>query len=313
MNLRDALVAGSEHGTDRLAVEADRRLRRRLGLESARATSSARRVWLRPALAAVALAAVVAVVVYQTRASDPALDVAAGFADASKARWAGTVTRDTIDVHESSPASATVMWGNATIVAAPGSRLATSAEGLVLMQGAIQIQRSELTPLVVDVPRGRVVIAAYRASITADRESVTVLLADGTGHYIDAAGQTHLLVPAVPLALPPPGARGGSTEESSAPVVVPPSQKQPRGRASDAPGFAPSTPAPSSGPPGMTPPSRRPDVLCTFKSDCEPGATCRKNERGASVCMGYGADGAACWFDGDCQSNRCTQRRCAGP
>jgi len=165
--------------------------------------------------------------------------------------------------------------------------------------------------VIVDVPMGRVVIAAYRSSVTADRESVTILLDDGTGHYIDAEGQTHPLIPAVPLVSPPPSempVRAGSAEESSAPAAVPPSRTQPKGRATR--GADSTVPAGSSGPPGATVP-RRPDVPCTFKSDCEAGATCRKNESGASVCMGNGADGAACWFDSDCLSNSCAQRRCA--
>jgi hypothetical protein len=321
MNLRDALLAASEHGTDRLPIDADRRLRRRLGLENARASGASRRVWLRPALAVAALAAIVAVVLFQTRQSRPAHDEAAGFVDISKARWEGTVTGDAIDVHAGSPQSATVTWRRAAITAAPGTRLATSREGgLVLAHGAIRIQRTEDTPVVVAVPMGRVVIAAYRASVTTDRKSVTILLDDGSGHFIAADGQTHRLVPAVPLVSPPAASAPptDSAEESGDPVVVPPSPKRPPGRATIAPGgLGPDgslVPAQASGPPRATVPSesRRLDVPCTFKSDCAPGATCRKNEDGASVCMGNGLDGAACWFDSDCMSHSCTQRRCAG-
>lgn len=310
MNLRDALSAGPEHGTDRMPIDADRRLRRRLGLETAPAPSRARRVWI-PAFAAVALAALAFVVFSKTRESQPA----AGFVDISKARWEGTATADTIDVKASSPASATVTWRTAAIVAAPGTRLATRADGdLVLAQGAIQIQRSDVKPFVVAVPMGRVVISAYRSSVTADRESLTILLDDGTGHFTDAQGQAHSLVPGVPLVSPPPPIETpppvptGSGSSAPAPAPVP--RKQPHGRTPIAPTVEP-VPADSSGPPGLTVP-RRPDVPCTFKSDCAPGATCRKNEDGASVCMGNGLEGAACWFDGDCVSNTCSQRRCAG-
>jgi hypothetical protein len=332
MKFRDALVAGPEHGTDRLPVEIDRRLRRRLGLESGRVSGSTRPVWLRTAIAGFAVAAVVVAVIYYRSAqqSQPAQRVAAGFVDISEAPWSGTVTGNEIDVRDDSPASATVTWVNATIVAAPGTRMATtSAHSLVLTRGAIQIQRTEAMPMFLDVPMGRVVIAAYRSSVIADRQSVTFLLGDGTGHYVDAEGKTHPLVPDVPLGWPPPDGQRqgtGSAADASAPAAVPPSRKRSTGRstlrsvgADGAVAPAPVSselPAEQGGPPGATipPVPRRPDVACTFKSDCEPGWTCRKNESGESVCMGNGGDGAACWFDSDCLSQRCTQRRCvSGP
>lgn len=322
MKFRDALLAGPEHGTDRLPVETDRRLRRRLGLEAGRASASTRPVWRRPAfaaLAAVAVATIVAVVISRpTQPSQPAQRVATAFVDISKSRWSGTVTDRELDVRADSPASATVTWVNAAIVAAPGTRMATTPAGsLVLTKGGIQIQRTEAKPMSVDVPMGRVVIAAYRSSIAADHHSVTILLDDGIGHYVDAEGNTHPLVPGEQLVWPPadrPQEDTNPAPDASAPSGGPPSRKRANSRATVVPTpAAPEPPAEQSGPPGLTAPTvpRRPDVACTFKSDCEPGATCRKNEHGESVCMGNGGDGAACWFDGDCLSQRCVQRRCS--
>lgn len=310
MNLRDALLAGSEHGTDRMSVASDRRLRRRLGLESARASTSARRVWLAPALAACAVAAVVAVVIMTRPSSEPTPVVAAGFVDVSKTRWGGTVTADTIEVHASSPAAATVRWRNIAIIAKPDTRLTARTDGgLVLARGAIQIVRTDITPQIVDVPQGRVLIASYRSSIAVDRESVTISLDDGSGHFIDADGQSHPLSPGVLLVSPPPSVPSApetSDGSGGSPSQQPPTR--PRGRPTPLPMAPPDEP---SGPPGVTPARPlRPDAPCTFKSDCDPGATCRKNESGASVCMGNGAEGAACWFDTDCLSHRCVQRHC---
>ncbi len=314
MKFRDALLAGPEHGADRLPVEADRRLRRRLDLD---ATPSPRRVWLRPALATFAVAAVALVIIYfrSPQPTEPAPRVAVGFVDVSKARWSGTVTTTEIDVRADSPASATVAWADAAVIAAPGTRLTTtSASALSLTHGAIQIQRTDAMPMFVDVPLGRVVIAAYRSSVSTDRESVTILINDGTGHYIDANGQPHPLVPNAPLVWPPPAdgqrdradeapAEPGTAPRSAAPVPVQSPQPEPEPEPE---------PGPEPGPPVLVPSvPRRPDVPCTFKSDCDPGATCRKNESGASVCMGNGSEGAACWFDSDCLTQRCVQRRCA--
>jgi hypothetical protein len=321
MKLQDALLAGSDHGSDRMSVEADRRLRRRLGLESAPATVSTRPVWFRPAIAAFAVAAVVVAVIYfrPRQQSQPTPSVVAAFVDVSKAPWSGTVTGNEIEVLADSPASATVTWVNASIVAAPGTRMAASSAGsLVLTHGAVQIQRTESKPMFVDVPMGRVVISAYRSSVTVDPESVTILINDGTGHYVDADGQAHALSPDAPLVWPPedgPRQGKGSSPDETIPAEPPPSRRVDH-RRSVVPGPGPSEQSTEhSGPPGMTPPSvpRRPDVPCTFKSDCEPGATCRKNEDGNSVCMGNGGEGAACWFDNDCLSRRCVQRRCASP
>ncbi len=314
MNLRDALLAGSEHGTDRMSVASDRRLRRRLGLESAPASRSARRVWLAPALAACAVAAVVAVVIMTRPSSEPASVAAAGFVDVSKTRWDGTVTTDTIEVRADSPVAATVMWRNIAIIAAPDTRLTAKTDGvLVLSRGAIQIDRADITPQIVDVPQGRVLIASYRSSIAVDRETVTISLDDGSGHFIDAEGQIHTLSPGVPLVSPPPPVP--STPETSdgsggsnAPVRPPAPRRE---RPTPLLPMAPLVPNEPSGPPGVTPAvPLRPDAPCTFKSDCDPGATCRKNETGASVCMGNGAEGAACWFDTDCLSHRCVRRHC---
>lgn len=318
MRFRDALLAGPEHGTDHLPVEIDRRLRRRLGLEPGRVSASTRPLWLRPAIAAFAIAAAVVAVIYYRPAqpSQPPQRVAAGLVDISSAPWLGTMTGNAIDVRADSPASATVTWVDAAIVAAPGTRMATTSAGsLVLTQGAIRIQRTEVMPMFVDVPMGRVVFAAYRSSVIADRQSVTILLDDGTGHYVDAKGQTHPLVPNVPLVWPPrdsPREGTGSAPGASAPAAAPPSRSRANGRTTVAPAPVSSELPAGQGPPGATIPSvrRRPDVPCTFKSECEPGSTCRKNESGESVCMGNGGDGAACWFDSDCLSQRCTQRRC---
>lgn len=293
MNFRDALLA--DQGADRLSVETDRRLRRRLGFD---APTSTRRVWLRPAMAAFAVAAVALVVIlYPAKQShESPQSVATGFQE--------------IDVPANSPASATVPWGNATVVAAPGTRLtARSASTLSLAHGAITVQRKDATPMVVDVPMGRVVIAAYRSTVTADRESVTITINDGTGHYDDADGQSHPLVPNAPLVWPPPTVdrQPDIVPDASTPA---PSRKPANGRSSVVP--APVSPPIQEAPPGETKPSvpHRPDAPCTFKSDCDEGQTCRKNERGESVCMGNGAEDAACWFDNDCISQHCVQRRC---
>lgn len=288
MNLRDALIAGSAHGTDRLSVDADRRLRRRLGLESA----ASRRVWVWPALGAFAVAAAIAIVVF-TRPSERT--------------QVATPATDTLEVAATSP-SATVSWLGATIVASPGTHVEKRGDGLVLAHGAIEIQRTDVKPMVVTVPMGRAVFASYRSSIKATPESVVITLGDGTGHFTDASGQTYPLGPAAALVLPAPSA----AVPAAPPAVVPPSTqvKPPRGRVNLAPGETPPA-TESSGPPSLTPPIVRPDTPCTYKSDCAEGATCRKNEHGESVCMGHGGEGAACWFDNDCTSNLCVSRRCA--
>jgi len=310
MNLRDALLAGSEHGTDRLSVDADRRLRRRLGLESA---VSPRRVWVWPALGAFAAAAVLVVVLLQKKGpneSTRGATTTAAFVDVSKQRWDGIVTAGTLEVYATSPTSATVTWLDTSITAAPGTKLARMDDGLVMVNGEIQIQRGNVKqPMVVNVPMGRAEFASYRARIKADVESVTFVLDDGSGHFTDTHGQDHPVTAGVPLVLPLPAVRTGSADER--PVDVPSNQTKPaRGRANLAPGETPPV-GESSGPPSATPPIRRPDTPCTYKSDCEEGATCRKNEHGESVCMGHGAEGAACWFDNDCLSNLCVTRRCA--
>ena len=159
MKFRDALLAGAEHGTDRLPIEIDRRLRRRLGLESGRVPASTRPVWLRPMIAAFALAAALVAAIYHRPAqpSEPPQRVSAGFVDISRAPWLGTVTGNEIDVRADSPASATVTWGNAAIVAARGTRMATTSAGsLVLTKGAIQIQRTDAMPMFVEIGRAHV-------------------------------------------------------------------------------------------------------------------------------------------------------------
>ncbi|MGE0401916.1 MAG: hypothetical protein AB7T06_34755 [Kofleriaceae bacterium] len=311
MNLREALLSGSEHGTDRLSVEADRRLRRRLGLESA-----ARRSWFVPAIAAFAVAAaavLVLVKVAKQPSSEPARAVATGFVDVSKRPWDGSVTADTLDVHANSPAPASVTWRNTAIVASPDTHLTARDDGaLVLARGAIQLQRTEATPQIVDVPQGRVVIASYRSSIVVSRDEVTMSVEDGSGQFVDDAGHTHALRPGVPFV--------ASTASASAPSAPPPPPPPPAPRPRDRETPRSMTPVPlepleplePSGPPGATPPRPlRPDTQCTFKSECDPGATCRKNELGVSVCMGNGGEGAPCWFDTDCLSQSCTKRRCA--
>jgi hypothetical protein len=164
------------------------------------------------------------------------------------------------------------------------------------------------------VPMGRVVIGSYRSSVIADLDSVTILIDDGSGQYIDGDGQAHPLVPGTLLVWPPPQGERDSAPDASPPALVPPSRKHTNGRTTVRPGQGSSATVENLGPPGLTPPSvpRRPDVPCTFKSDCDPGATCRENERGESVCMGNGGEGAACWFDNDCLSRRCAGRRCEG-
>lgn len=282
MKFRDALLAGPDHGADRLPIETDRRLRRRLGLDAP--ASSRRRVWLRPAIATFAVAAVALAIFYYQQPSE------------SRQRASGTVA--------DSGASGTTKWANATIVAAPGTRMTTTTSNtLSLAEGAVQIERTDTVPMLVEVPMGRVVIAAYRSSVTVDRESVTILINDGTGHYVDADGQSHPLVVNAALVWPPP---------PTIPAPTPP----PRKRENRTPASV--APAPASSPEQFAPPGEtkssippRPDAPCTFKSDCDQGQTCRKNERGESVCMGKGGEGAACWFDNDCVSQHCNQRRCA--
>lgn len=266
MNFRDALLA--DHGADRLPVDADRRLRRRLGLEA-----RPRRVWLRPAVAAFAVAAVALVVILYP------------------AKQRHEVARAT-----SEP----------TIVAAPGTRMVkTSARTVLLTHGSIEVRREETTPMFVDVPVGRVVIAAYHSTVTVDPERVTILIGDGSGHYEDANGRAHRLVPRTLFVWPPPAA----PKPASPAIPTPAPHEKPR---------RPVAPVPieetlPQAPPGETPPSVPPhaDMPCTFKSDCDEGQTCRQNERKESVCMGNGAEGAACWFDNDCLSQHCVQRRCS--
>ena len=269
MNFRDALVA--DHGADRMSVDMDRRLRRRLGLEAA----APRRVWLRPAIAGFAVAAVaLAVIVYPKK----------------EAR----VDREV----------------SATITSTPGTRVTKTSERTVLLtHGSIDIARKEATPMFVDVPVGRVVIGAYRSTITATPESVTITLYDGHGHYDDANGQSHPLVPNVPFSWPPPLTKT-AIPAMPTPAVVPPSRKHASTTTVGPPPVEQPIPA---SPPGETPPSVPPhaDMPCTYKSDCDDGQTCRKNERGESVCMGKGGEGAACWFDNDCLSQHCENRRCA--
>ena len=296
MKLRDALLAAPTHGLDRMSVEADRRLRRRLGLEAA----TRRPAWRRPAIAAFAVAAVVGGLVVivdgPARPAPPAPPAMVALLDGA------------LDVRADSPTSTTVTWRDATIVAAPGTHVATTATGgLVLTRGAIEIASAR--PYIVDLPQGRVVIAAAHAQLRADREEVTLLLADGRGQFTDADGQPHALVPDAPVVWPPAAPpRDGAGEPPRPPAPVPP----PRGRAAVT-GRVPVAPAAPELRAPPAPPLRpsTPGVPCTYKSDCDPGATCRQDDAGASVCMGNGGVGAACWFDGDCRSHRCTQRRCA--
>jgi hypothetical protein len=314
MNVRDALQAGPEHGTDRLPVDIDRRLRRRLGLEADPARSM-RAVWQRPAIGAFALAAIIAIVVLvrRTPSSEPAHVAATGFVDVTKGSWSGTVTADAIDVQTDSPTSATVTWNDTTLVVAPGTRVTrTLAGNLALAHGGLQLARKDGTPMFVDVPVGRVVIAAYHSSIKADHQSLTVLIDDGTGHYVDPDGHAHALVPSSPLVWPPPAppsltAPSDASAKGSADPTPP---RRHDGRTNVGTGSS-SAPSPPELP--ATPAPAAPAASCTFKSDCEPGQTCRKNEAGESVCMGNGGAGAACWFDGDCLSQHCTQRRCTSP
>ena len=297
MKLRAALLAAPTHGVDRMSLEADRRLRRRLGLEAA----TRRPAWRRPAIAAFAVAAIVGGLVVSVdgpaRPAHPTRSAMAALVDGA------------LDVRADSPTSTTVTWRDATIVAAPGTHVATTATGgLVLTRGAIEIASAGARPYIVDVPQGRVVIAAAHAQLRADREEVTLLLDDGAGHYVDAAGQPHALVPGRALVWPPVArAPDGAGEPARAPAPVP----RPRGGVTVT-GRVPVDPAAPELRAPPAPPLRpsAPGVPCTYKSDCDPGATCRQDAAGASVCMGSGGVGAACWFDGDCRSHRCTQRRC---
>ena len=276
MNFRDALVA--DHGADRMSVDMDRRLRRRLGLE---APASSGRAWLRPAIAGFAVAAVaLAVIVYPRPQS-----------------------------HVERPVTA-------TITATPGTQATRTSESTILLtRGSIDVARIDAKPMFVDVPMGRVVIAAYHSTVTVDPERVTILLSDGSGHYDDANGQSHPLAPKTmfvwppPLpsssALPPPVHIPAQPARTRANAIAPAPLASPKAELQAPPGeTAPTVPAP--GPPHA-------DMPCTFKSDCDEGQTCRKNELGESVCMGKGAEGAACWFDNDCLSSQCVQRRCVSP
>jgi hypothetical protein len=272
MNFRDALVA--DHGADRMPVDMDRRLRRRLGLEVA---GTSRRAWVWPAIAGFAVAAVaLAVLVYPKPQSHIA------------------------------PQSASV-----TITASPGTRVTKTSENTILLtHGSIELERKDATPLLVDVPMGRVVIAAYHSTVTVQPESMTILLDDGTGHYDDANGQSHALAPKTLFRWPPP------TTKTAIPAAPTPATVSPAGNRASGRAVAPPHLEQQESPPGETPPSAPPapqhaDMPCTFKSDCDDGQTCRKNERGESVCMGKGGEGAACWFDNDCLSQHCAQRRCA--
>lgn len=264
MNFRDALLA--DQGADRMPVDMDRRLRQRLGFET-----RPRRVWLRPAIAGLAVAAAaLALIFYPAK-----------------------------QAHVDRPVTAT-----ATITAAPGTRVTRTSENTILLtRGSIEVARKDGKPMFVDVPMGRVVIAAYRSTVTVDPDRVTILLSDGSGHYDDANGKSHPLVANAAFVWPPP--------KPTAPAIVPPPPRNRSNGTRNAPAPVP-TPLPQA-PPGETPPAVLPhaDMPCTFKSDCDDGQTCRKNERGESVCMGNGADGAACWFDNDCLSQHCVQRRCA--
>jgi hypothetical protein len=263
MNFRDALLA--DQGADRLPVEMDRRLRQRLGLET-----RARRVWVRPAIAAFAVAmAALVVILYPAK-------------QAHHARVASPVTT--------------------TITAAPETRVArTSPNTVLLMHGTIDVERKDVTPMLVDVPMGRVVIAAYHSTIKVDPESVTITLYDGSGHYDDSNGQSHPLTPHTPLVWPPPPTTKAAMPT---PAPVPPPARKHASTHVEQPIVE--------APPGETPPSvPHADMPCTYKSDCDEGQTCRQNERKESVCMGNGAEGAACWFDNDCLSQHCVQRRCS--
>lgn len=280
MNLRDALLA--THETDRMPAEVDRRLRRRLGLESARAASP-RRVWLIPAFAGLAAVAVIVVLLVKPDAVEPTSPPAVSSSS--------TVPASSVAATAGSASTETMTWRDASIVPTPGTRVRASDSALVLEQGEIDIQRTDTKPMLVEVPTGRVVIAAYRSSVKASAESVTIVVHDGTGEYTDATGKTHALVPGKALVQPPPAS---PRKVERAPVG-------PRARATE---VAPpvETPAPTVAP--------RAGVACTFKSDCQAGQTCRKDEHGASVCMGNGSAGDACWFASDCVSQRCEQRRC---
>lgn len=50
---------------------------------------------------------------------------------------------------------------------------------------------------------------------------------------------------------------------------------------------------------------------CTFSSDCGgDGYSCRQDNSGTNVCMGYGSTGDACWFGSDCLSGTCSHKVC---
>jgi hypothetical protein len=249
-----------------MPVDADRRLRQRLGLEA-----RARHVWMRPAIAALAVAIAALVVI---------------FYPAKQARLEHPVTT--------------------TITAAPGTHVTRTSESTVLLtRGSIEVERKDAKPMFVDVPMGRVVIAAYHSTVTVDPERVTIVLGDGSGHYDDPTGRSHPLAPNAPFVWPPP-------LPSSPPANLPARPPRPRAKVIVPPPLA-SPKQELQAPPGETPPSVpvRPDAPCTYKSDCDEGQTCRENERKESVCMGNGGEGAACWFDNDCLSQHCVQRRCS--
>ena len=156
------------------------------------------------------------------------------------------------------------------------------------------ISNPERSVLTVVVGGGRSVFAAYVAKVEARKDIVTITVDGGHGEAIDATGARHELTHGKPVRwqLAP-----AATPARAIPVRPPPSGAPAIETMVD------SVPAPSL--------LRLPDRACTFKSDCGANQTCRAGDAGAHVCMGDGAPGASCWFDGDCRRGTCRAKRCA--
>lgn len=307
LDFKKALHDGLADGVDALPEEADERLLERL--HRPRWPSWA---WSAALTAAVAVAAVMIVARWTATASRPPAVVAtptgppaaspadatgvlatADLVDVSKERWDGVLAPGHVSVDPSSHASAVLKWKTVELVAAPGTEVSVSDDVISLGTGALTISNRHRSTLTVVVGGGRSVFAAYAARMEARKDVVTITVDGGHGEAIDATGTRHELADGRPVRWQLAAA---ATPHRAAPARPP----QPRAPAI-ATTFDP-VPAPS--------PLRLSDRACTFNSDCGPHQTCRAGDTGAHVCMGDGASGASCWFDGDCRRGACRAKRC---
>jgi hypothetical protein len=232
------------------------------------------------------------------------------FADNGARTWQGTLSENELRVDKASESSASVVVGTTAIVARPGSHIVLAPNSgqlnneplLHLLMGTMTMQVASLQPVRLKISSGQIVVLAGSAVVHQQINRGTIEMTSGSGQFVDNEGRMTSL-----------GAKVFSWSERHAgdgaarvlEMKTAPTAATPTVPAQDVEALTRTVDTQT--------PNVRPGPIeqaCTFKSECGTNQTCRKNDRGAHVCMGGGGMGASCWFDADCAHGTCSLKRC---